>query len=147
MKKHIMNLNSAPFEMIRSGAKTIELRLYDEKRQAVFAGDIITFINTENSDDTIDVKVEDLFIFRSFDELYRELPLLECGYTEEDVDSASPDDMEEYYSKEKQALYGVVGIKEPLIKSIIVPLSNGFSRGVIDACGFNQHFLKISVIG
>lgn len=115
MKKHIMNLNSAPFEMIRSGAKTIELRLYDEKRQAVFAGDIITFVNTENSDDTIDVKVEDLFIFRSFDELYRELPLLECGYTEEDVDSASPDDMEEYYSKKKQALYGVVGIKISVI--------------------------------
>jgi len=41
--------------------------------------------------------------------------LLECGYTEEDIDTALPEDMEEYYSKEKQAQYGVVGIKISLI--------------------------------
>ena len=56
-----------------------------------------------------------IFIYASFEELYRELPLLECGYTEEDIDTASPEDMEEYYSKEKQAQYGVVGIKISLI--------------------------------
>jgi len=28
---HNMKLNDAPFEMIKSGAKTIELRLYDER--------------------------------------------------------------------------------------------------------------------
>lgn len=43
------------------------------------------------------------------------LPLLECGYTEEDIDTASLVDMEEYYSKEKQAQYGVIGIKISLI--------------------------------
>lgn len=57
----------------------------------------------------------DNFIYASFEELYRELPLLECGNTEEDIDTASPVDMEEYYSKEKQAQYGVVGIKISLI--------------------------------
>lgn len=111
MKKHSMNLTPSPLKMIRSGAKTIELRLYDEKRQAISIGDTITFVNTENAADTLDVTVEDLFIFSSFDELYRELPLLECGYTEENVDTASSEDMEEYYSKEKQAMYGVLGIK------------------------------------
>ena len=30
-----MNLAPSPFEMIKSGEKTIELRLYDEKRRAV----------------------------------------------------------------------------------------------------------------
>ena len=39
--------------------------------------------------------------------LIKLFPLLECGYTEED--------MEEYYSKEKQAQYGVIGIKISLI--------------------------------
>jgi len=34
---------------------------------------------------------------------------------EEDIDTASPEDMEEYYSKGKQAQYGVVGIKISLI--------------------------------
>ena len=32
---HAMNLNPAPFEMIKRGAKTIELRLFDEKRQKI----------------------------------------------------------------------------------------------------------------
>ena len=95
--------------------KLIELRLYDEKRKAISKGDTITFCNTEDGSDTLSVSVEDIFIYASFEELYRELPLLECGYTEEDIDTASPEDMEEYYSKEKQAQYGVVGIKISLI--------------------------------
>ena len=111
VKNHIMNLNPSPFKMIREGNKTIELRLYDEKRKKLSVGDNITFINTENSNDIIFAKVTDLFIFASFDELYKSLPLLECGYTEENVDTASPYDMEKYYSKEKQQKYGVVGIK------------------------------------
>lgn len=35
MKEHIMKLKPSPFEMIRSGKKTIELRLYDEKRKSI----------------------------------------------------------------------------------------------------------------
>ena len=115
MKNHIMNLNPSPFEMIRSGIKTIELRLYDEKRQKIKVGDSITFINTENSEDKLQAKVIALHLFESFGELYKSLPLLRCGYTEEDVHTASPEDMETYYSKEKQQLYGVVGIELELI--------------------------------
>ena len=33
MKEHIMNLKPSPLGMIRKGKKTIELRLYDEKRK------------------------------------------------------------------------------------------------------------------
>lgn len=60
-------------------------------------------------------KVENMFVFNSFEELYKKLPLLECGYTENDVSMASPDDMNQYYSKDKQMQYGVVGIKIRLI--------------------------------
>lgn len=115
MKEHIMKLKPSPFEMIRSGKKTIELRLYDEKRKSISCGDRITFVNTENDNDFLDVVVENLFVFNSFDELYKNLPLLECGYTENDVSMASPDDMNQYYSKEEQKEYGVVGIKIRLI--------------------------------
>ena len=45
---HEMKLHSSPFEMIKSGKKTIELRLYDEKRQLIKEGDIIIFTNTSN---------------------------------------------------------------------------------------------------
>ena len=54
-------------------------------------------------------------MFETFDELYKNLPLLKCGYTEDNVDKASPDDMEAYYSKKKQSQYGVVGIEIALI--------------------------------
>ena len=44
-------------------------------------------------------------------ELYQALPLLECGYTSNNVETASPKDMEAYYSLEQQAQYGVLGIE------------------------------------
>ena len=115
MRKHIMNLTPSPLKMIRDGNKTIELRLYDEKRKTISPGDIITFVNTEDSNDTLNVKVVDLFVFDSFEELYKKLPLQECGYTKDNINSASPDDMEKYYSKEKQNQHGVVGIKIYLV--------------------------------
>ena len=40
--EHTMNLNAHPFEMMRSGKKTIELRLYDEKRRKISVGDMGT---------------------------------------------------------------------------------------------------------
>lgn len=112
MAEHIMKLHPGPFAKIKDGSKTIELRLYDEKRKRISIGDTIRFVNTA---DAVVVRVRDLFIFDSFDELYKHLPLTECGYTEEDVYAASPDDMEMYYSKEKQSQYGVVGIQLSLM--------------------------------
>ena len=47
----------------------------------------------------------------SFAALYNSLPLLECGYTEQNIDRACPDDMNVYYPEEKQQQYGVVGIR------------------------------------
>lgn len=44
MPEHIMNLKPSPFAKIQAGTKTIELRLYDKKRQRIEVGDIITFI-------------------------------------------------------------------------------------------------------
>jgi len=36
---------------------------------------------------------------------------MNCGYTEKDIDSANPEDMNVYYSQEQQKKYGVVGIE------------------------------------
>ena len=108
---HNMQLQPIPFEMIKNGTKTIELRLYDEKRRKIQIGDDIVFAHIENQNETLKVKVIDLYIFDSFAELYNALPLLECGYTKEDIDTASPEDMDLYYSGKEQQQYGVVGIK------------------------------------
>ena len=111
---HYMNLASEPFEQISSGAKTIELRLYDEKRQTVSAGDTIIFTNLADNRQ-VSAKVLKLHIFDSFKELYNNLPLLKCGYTEQELDTASPDDMLAYYPKEKQEKYKAAGIEIELI--------------------------------
>ena len=108
--KHNMKLNSYQFEMIKNGKKTIELRLFDEKRHQIKAGDKIVFTNTITGE-MIDTTVVKLHRFDSFEELYKLLPLLKCGYTSENVDNAEPSDMELYYSLEEQKKYGVVGIE------------------------------------
>ena len=111
---HSMQLQPAPFEMIRNGTKTIELRLFDEKRKKIRIGDTIVFTDTATKE-VLRVKVLGLSVFDSFETLYSRLPLLECGYTKDNVDTASPDDMNAYYPKEMQRQYGVVGIRVALL--------------------------------
>ena len=110
MAEYGMKLNPEPFEMIKSGRKTFELRLYDEKRQKIKPGDNIVFTETVTGE-KLCVKVKKLHCFNSFEELYKSLPLLKCGYTEDTVSDATPSDMEKYYSAEEQKKYGVVGIE------------------------------------
>ena len=115
-KTHKMNLNPEPFEMIRSGQKTIELRLNDEKRRLIKVGDRIEFTQKETGEKLI-AEVIFLHRFDSFAELYQKLPLLKCGYTEADVDTAKPEDMDLYYTPEQQREYGVLGIEIKVIDS------------------------------
>lgn len=114
---HHMKLGPHPFEMIKSGRKTFELRLNDAKRQSISIGDTIEFLNLQNKREKIRVRVTALHPFSAFDDLYAELPLMKCGYTEENIANASPTDMEQYYSKEEQAKYGVVAIEIERIKN------------------------------
>lgn len=111
-----MNLNPEPFKMIRSGQKTIELRLNDEKRQIIKVGDRIEFTQTETGEKLF-VEVNVLHKFDSFAELYRELPLMKCGYTEADIATAKPEDMNLYYTPEQQSKYGVLGVEITVIKT------------------------------
>ena len=107
---HHTKLQPGPFEKIKSGQKAFELRPLGQKRQAIAVGDIIEILNLANNQEKIRVRVIALHPFANFAELYNTLPL-QCGYTKENVSCASPDDMEQYYSKEKQAKWGVIGIE------------------------------------
>ena len=111
---HKMNLNPEPFAMIRSGQKTIELRLNDEKRQKINVGDSIEFTQTETGECLI-VQIIAIYRFDTFAELYQKLPLLKCGYTKADIETAKPEDMDLYYTPEQQAKYGVLGIEIKII--------------------------------
>ena len=112
--KHSMRLQEKPFQMIKSGVKTIELRLYDEKRKAIHKGDEIVFTCTKDGQ-TLRCAVVDMHVFNFFAELYQALPLLQCGYTHENVKFANPSDMNLYYSAELQKKYDALGIELRLI--------------------------------
>lgn len=105
---HKMSLRNKPFNNIKSGTKTIELRLYDEKRKLISVGDTITFTNIDSLED-IKVLVLDLHIYDSFEELYKHFDKASLGYKKDEL--ASYKDIEEYYSKKEQSKYGVVGIE------------------------------------
>jgi len=106
--KHEMKLNNGPFKNIKNGTKTIELRLNDEKRQLLKIKDLIEFTNRETLEKLL-VEIENLYHYPSFEELYKHFDKVAMGYKEDE--EADPKDMEEYYSKEEQEKYGVLGIE------------------------------------
>ncbi len=110
-----MRLTATPFEKLRDGTKKIELRLNDEKRQQIKTGDTILFISLKDPNDTVLTRVSDIYKFASFEDLYKSLPLVDLGYSDEDISTASPKDMEQYYAPEEQAQYGVVGFRIDLL--------------------------------
>ena len=129
-----MNLVNTAFNKILSGKKTIELRLFDEKRQKISIGDNIRFHSTENKN-IIVATVKALHIFKTFEELYKTLPLDKCGY--EDTNTAKPDDMLEYYTAEQIEKYGVVGIELYPIYSIVDIKSDLKDEKVLDLLSYS----------
>ena len=111
-----MNLHPDPFALIQSGRKTFELRLYDEKRRLIQVGDTIVFIHADDAAQTCTTVVKALHLFPDFAALYAALPLERCGYLPDEVATASPADMNVYYTEEKQDQYGVVAIEIQLIQ-------------------------------
>lgn len=109
---HQMKLRNSPFEKIKNGSKKVELRLYDEKRKLIKEGNTIEFTNIETQE-KLAVKVIKLNIFKSFKELYDNMLAEDLGYSKDE--QASYTDMEEYYSKEEQEQFGVVGIEISII--------------------------------
>lgn len=109
---HHMKLAPSPFLAMASGKKTIELRLFDEKRQKLQVGDHICFTNTEDAFAVCMTRVTGLHRFDTFADLYRTLPLAACGYTQ--PETAAPQDMYAYYTPEAEQNFGVVGIEVTL---------------------------------
>lgn len=62
-----MKLQESPFERIKSGTKTVEFRLYDEKRSKINIGDQINFSKLPDLQETILVDVLDLYRDNTFE--------------------------------------------------------------------------------
>lgn len=101
-----MSLRPKPFELIQTGRKTVELRLWDEKRQRIQAGDEIVFTHIETGE-TLRVVVEGLTHAKTFDELLQIIPIEQSGRSKpQEVLTA----LNTIYSAEKLRDYTVVGI-------------------------------------
>ncbi len=108
---HKMKLNESPFERIKNGTKTIEFRLYDEKRRKIKIGDKIEFSKLPELQEIILVEVVDLYREETFEKLFKKL------YTDEEEIKRKTNSMYQYYSPEKEKEYGVIGIKISLISN------------------------------
>ena len=102
---HKMKLNESPFERIKNGTKTIEFRLYDEKRQQIKIGDQIEFSKLPDLQEKLLVDVTELYREDTFENLFRKL------YTDEEEITRKTKAMYEIYSPEKEQQYGILGIK------------------------------------
>ena len=109
---HNMKLNESPFEKIKAGTKTIEMRLYDDKRRKVNVGDIIEFTSLANGE-KIQAEVLALHVYPSFEDIYNKFDKVQLGYNEWEI--ALHTDMEKYYLPTEIEKYGVVGIEIKLI--------------------------------
>ena len=95
---HLMKLHSDPFEKIKNGTKTIEIRLNDEKRRLLNVGDEIEFSLFDNSEQKILVEIIGLKKFKCFKELcYAFNPKSYGSENKEEYEL-----MYKYYSKENE---------------------------------------------
>ena len=106
---HKMKLQEDPFERIKNGTKTVEFRLYDEKRQTIQIGDEIEFSKLPEK---LLVKVIDLYKEKSFEKLFKKVFV---GEDEEKIIEKAKS-MNRFYAPEQEKEYGVVGIKIEVIK-------------------------------
>ena len=108
---HKMKLQESPFERIKNGTKTVEFRLYDEKRRKIKIGDQIEFSKSPDLQETILVDVLDLYREDTFENLFKKL------FDDDEEIKRKTSAMYQYYSHDEEKQYGVVGIKISLISS------------------------------
>lgn len=107
---HKMGLQKKYFDSIKNGIKRVEVRLNDEKRSKIKVGDIILFLEEplRIENEGIETLVVDLKYYNDFQELIEDVPIEVLG-TNIEKDKYL-EDLNSYYSLEKQKQYGVVAI-------------------------------------
>lgn len=107
MKTHSLKLTTEPFEAIKSGQKIIESRLYDEKRREIEIGDEIEFINRDSGEKLL-TEVVGLHRYKDFETMFERMgPAKFGGESKERL----LNQISEFYPKEEQEQFGVIGIE------------------------------------
>ena len=108
MNTFYLNLEDIYFNKIKNHQKKIEMRLFSPKRQQIKVGDNIIFKNNLTNDE-LKTRVNNIFTFKSFKEMYDYFDKKDLGYLENE--EASYLDMNKFYSNEDIDKYGVVGFE------------------------------------
>ena len=103
-----MSLRPEYYEMVRSGEKDIELRLYDEKRRRMRNGDMLLIYNAQNRNDYIRAKIVRLHIAKSFADLATKISMPRTGFASLNALMSA---IEKFYDTEMESKYGIVGIE------------------------------------
>lgn len=109
---HTMKLKPEPFDAIAAGTKTIEVRLLDEKRQLIQAGDEIHFLKLPELHETVSVRVVELMRYPNFLQLFESDRPEQFGG--ESVQGLH-DQIRGFYSVEEESKFGVLGIRIKLL--------------------------------
>lgn len=105
-----MKLQNEPFKQIKKGTKEIEIRLNDEKRKAFKINDYIEFTNIITLE-IMFVKITNLYNFKNFEELFNHFDNSTLG-------GGTYEEMYDYYSKEDESKYGVLGIEIKVLPKV-----------------------------
>ncbi|MDE6656288.1 MAG: ASCH domain-containing protein [Anaeroplasmataceae bacterium] len=113
----VMHLSEEMFLAMKEGIKTIEVRLFDEKRKLIDIGDFIEFHNKDN-DANIKMRVADIRIEHTFKEVFeRRIDLWntslyytpeQLGFSKETSIDTLIKEMYKWYTKEQEEKYGVI---------------------------------------
>ena len=107
---HCMRLNNWPFTKIKNGEKTIEIRLFDEKRKRLKPNDIIIFRRASDEADFLLTRVRGLHARKSFFELFSAFDFARFGCEGCTMDRML-EDIYRIYPKQQEERYGVLGIE------------------------------------
>ena len=107
---HELNLNPIYYDLIKSGEKTLEGRLNDEKRKVFNIGDKIIFYREPERVETMNAIILDKYLFDNFDDMANKLNKADLGFA-----TKSKEEMVKVYrtiyTTEDENKYGVVIFK------------------------------------
>ena len=112
--QHKIKLQPEYYSFILKGTKRIEIRLFDEKRQQIKIGDTIKFLKEPDLNESFTAKVIGLLRYNTFEDMFKDFDisiLSDKSMTKQEL----IDSLEQFYTKDKQEQYGVLGIRIELI--------------------------------
>ncbi len=107
--EHELNLRPVYFDLINDGSKTIEVRLFDEKRKSYKHGDKLIFHNEKDKTQTCACEIIDLKNYDNFKQMASSLDSKCIGFEDQNFEQII-NSYHTIYSEELEKKYGILAI-------------------------------------